>query len=96
MERNFNRPFLDYKGNPIQSALIADEVCKILFNVGTGNSDKSTLDEKFMAYKLCTRIMQSPETVELSVDEAAYIDKTCGERLTAGAYGQLRSLLNNE
>lgn len=92
METNFNQPFKDYKGNPFAGTNMADEVCKVLFTVGLGN-DQATADDKYMAYKLCNRIMQHPEKVELSADEMAYLIRLCGEKLSAGAYGQVKDLV---
>lgn len=97
MKVNFNQSFKDFKGNEVkvngQAVLILDEVGKILFNMGT--SGNMSADEKYMAYKLCNKVCQCGE-IDLSAEEAAFIIKACGETLTAGAYGQVRDLIENK
>lgn len=98
MKVNFNQSFKDFKGNEVKvngkTALISDEVGKILFNIGTSGSNPLSADEKYMAYKLCNRISKGGE-VEITSEEAAFIVKACSETLTAGAYGQVRDLIEN-
>ena len=97
MKVNLNQSFKDFKGNEVkvngQAVLISDEVGKILFNMGT--SGNMSADEKYMAYKLCNKVCQCGE-IDLSAEEAAFIIKACGEQLTAGAYGQVRDLIENK
>lgn len=92
MKVNLNKSFKDFKGKEI-GVMIADEVGKILFNMGT--SGNMSADEKYMAYKLCNKVCQCGE-IDLSAEEAAFIIKACGETLTAGAYGQVRDLIENK
>ena len=91
MKVNFNQSFKDFKGNEI-GVMISDEIGKILFNVSSSGNSPLTSDEKYMAYKLCNRISQGGET-ELTSEEAAFILRASGEFLTAGAYGQVRDLI---
>ena len=91
MKVNFNQSFKDFRGNDI-GILISDEVGKLLFNVSTSGNNPLNADEKYMAYKLCSRICNGSE-VELNSAEAAFVVKVCGEFLTAGAYGQVRDLI---
>ena len=91
MEKNLNRPFVNWKGEELASTNMADEVCKILYNVGS-NGNVSP-DEKWMAYKLCNRIMKTPERVGLSSEETVFVLKLCAESLLAGAYGQIKEML---
>lgn len=98
MKVNLKQSFIDFKGNEIKvngkPALISDEVGKILFNLGTSGNTPLGADEKYMAYKLCNRICQSGE-LEITAEEGAFIVKVCGEHLTAGAYGQVRDIIEN-
>lgn len=98
MKVNFNQPFKDFKGNEVnvngRNVLISDEIGKILFNLGMTGNTPLNADEKYMSYKLCNRINTSG-IVELTADECAFIVKVCGESLTAGAYGQVRDLIEN-
>ena len=91
MKVNFNQSFKDFKGNEI-GVMISDEIGKVLFNLSTSNNTPLSADEKYMAYKLCNRISQGGET-ELTSEEAAFILRASGEFLTAGAYGQVRDLI---
>lgn len=91
MKVKFNQPFKDFKGNDI-SAIMSDELCKVLFNLCTSNKAPISSDEKYMAYKLCVRIHNNDE-VELTCEEATFLLRICGETLTAGAYGQIRDLI---
>lgn len=91
MKVNFNQSFKDFKGNKI-GVTIADEVGKVMFNISTTGNNPLSADEKYMAYKLCNKMCAEGET-EINADEAAFIVKVCGEYLTAGAYGQVRDLI---
>ena len=91
MKVNFNQSFKDFKGKEI-GVMISDEIGKVLFNLSTSNNTPLSADEKYMAYKLCNRISQGGET-ELTSEEAAFILRASGEFLTAGAYGQVRDLI---
>ena len=90
MKVNFNQSFKDFKGNEI-GVMISDEIGKVLFNLSTSNKTPLSADEKYMAYKLCNKVC-SGET-EVSAEEAAFILRVSGEYLTAGAYGQIRDLI---
>lgn len=95
MKINFNRSFVDQKGNPL-SVMIADEIGKSLFFLGATGKNQVSAEEKYMAYKLCNRISASQDEVEITADEAAFILRVCGETLSAGAYGQVRDLIDNQ
>ena len=98
MKVNLKQSFKDFKGLEIKSGgnpvFISDEVGKILFNVGMSANVPLSVDEKYMAYKLCNKIA-SDNVVELTMEESAFILRICGEHLTAGAYGQIRDLFEN-
>ena len=90
MKVNFNQSFKDFKGNEI-GLMISDEIGKVLFNLSTSNKTPLSADEKYMAYKLCNKVCNG-ET-EVSAEESAFILRVSGEYLTAGAYGQIRDLI---
>ena len=98
MKVNFNQSFKDFKGTEIKAGgnpvLISDEVGKVLFNVGMTANVPLSADEKYMAYKLCNRITSGNE-VELTMEEGAFVLRVCGEHMTAGAYGQIRDLIED-
>ena len=91
MKANFNQSFKDFRGNEV-GVKMADEIGKVLFNLSASNKAPLSADEKYMAYKLCNRICANGE-VELNSEECAFIVRICGEYLTAGAYGQVRDLI---
>lgn len=91
MKINFNQSFKDFKGNEI-GVSIADEVGKLMFNLSTTGKNPMSADEKYMAYRICSKMCADGDA-EISVDEAAFIVKVCGEYLTAGAYGQVKDLV---
>ena len=90
MKVNFNQSFKDFKGKEI-GVMISDEIGKVLFNMSTSNNTPLSAEEKYMAYKLCNKVCS--DDVELSTEEAAFIIRAVGEYLTAGAYGQIRDLI---
>lgn len=99
MKVNFNKSFVDFKGNEVRTGskpvLISEEIGRILFALGTSGNAPHNAEEKYMAYKLCNRITAVQGEVELTTEEAAFIVKVCGETLTAGGYGQVRDLIES-
>lgn len=91
MKVNFNQSFKDFKGKAI-GVSIADEIGKVMFNLSATRDTPLTVNEKYMAYKLSLKMAREGET-EINVDEASFIVKVCGEYLTAGAYGQVKDLI---
>ena len=99
MNVNFNVPFVDLMGKPIyengKEAIVADRVASLLFNLSALNKEPLKAEQKYKAYKLCTRITGKPENVELSAEDAAFIKEVCSEAFSAGAYGQVVDLIEN-
>lgn len=94
MRVNFNRFFVDQKGNPL-SVVMADEIGKALFFLGASGKTPVSAEDKYRAYKLCNRISSAEAEIDLTAEEAAYILRICGETLSAGAYGQIRDIVEN-
>ena len=55
MKVNFNKSFKDFRGKDL-GINMADEVGKILFNLSTADKAPLSADEKYMAYRICSRI----------------------------------------
>lgn len=91
MKVNFNQSFKDFKGKAI-GVSVADEIGKVMFNLSTMGNTPMSADDKYMAYKLCNK-MNNGDEVDVNMDEAAFIVKVCGEYFSAGAYGQVRDLI---
>lgn len=94
MRVNFNRSFVDQKGNPL-SNVMADEIGKALFFLPPTGKFQVSPEDKYKAYKLCNRITSAETEIELTAEEAAFILRICGEMLSPGAYGQIRDLIEN-
>ncbi len=92
MKIDFNKRFKTFNGSGTNDKF-ADVVGQCLFSYGT--KPGATRDNKYLAYKLCNRILATPSEVELTTEEATLIKDVCGEMLTAGGYGQVVDLIEN-
>lgn len=96
MKINFNQPVRDYRGQALISGgkveMLNDHVGQTMYMAHMVSGHELTPDEKYMAYKICSK-MQSAEPVDISMEEGAFILKVCGVALVAGAYGQLKDLI---
>ncbi len=96
MRVNFNQPFRDCYGNGIDAEKsIGDALCVQLFSVSKIGGRDLSADEKYMAYKLCKRIAGREVDVEISAEEAAFIKQLAAQIYSAGAYGQIVDLIEN-
>lgn len=95
MKINFNQPFKDFRGNVVlangKPVMMADEVGRTLYNAGSAK--QLTAEEKYEAYKICTRITTSDGEVDITAEDGATILRLCAETMTAGAYGQIKDLI---
>lgn len=89
MKVNFNKRFKDYNGVELKGETIGMTVAKSLFNYG--NTDD--MDTKFRAYLLSQKVAHATGDVEITVEEAALIKEVCGKSLTAGGYGQVCGII---
>lgn len=94
MEVNLNQSFIGFDGKPLQgNQTISDALGQALFSgLGVGNKP----DEKYSAYKLCNKITNAKENVELDIDERKLLKNVACASLTPGAYGQVVELLKSE
>lgn len=94
MKVNFNVSIKDFRGKEVllndKPIMLADKVAQLLFNYG--NTSQVPADDKWRAYKLCNRLMESGE-LEFTTEEGAFVLNICGQTLTAGVYGQVRDLI---
>lgn len=91
MKVNFNKNFKDFRGNELPDESISQTIAEALFNHGTGTPAPE--NEKRMAYNLSRRIFLAEKDVEITAEEAAFIERVCAEKLTAGGYGQVYELI---
>ena len=56
MKVNLNQSFKDFKGRDV-GVLISDKIGEVMFNASTSNKIPLTPSEKYMAYKLCNKII---------------------------------------
>lgn len=98
MKVNFRQSFKDFKGNEITSKgkplMINEELGKALFGMAMSGNVPLSGDEKYMAYKLCNRLVDSGET-DITAEETVFLLKVCAQKFSAGAYGQIRDLIEN-
>lgn len=96
MKVKFNQPVRDYRGQALisngQVQMLNDHIGQALYMAHSMGGNQMTSDEKYMAYKLCNKMLQQGE-VEITAEEGAFIIKLCGETLISGAYGQIRELI---
>lgn len=98
MKVNFNQPFTDYYGREVKNEKgsgrnIAESVCLQLFNLGQLCGQPVPAERKYMAHKLCRRIADNPECVELTTEEATFIKEVAAEAFNAGGYGQIVDII---
>lgn len=97
MKLNLKVNFKDAMGNPLVDkkgkALVSERVAVLLFNLSLLHEKPMTAEEKYLAYKLCTRIVQNPEEVEMDTSEAAFLKEVCAEAFSSGAYGQILDII---
>ena len=103
MEVNLKRPFVDNYGDAVcelrkgipEQTETGRQVSKILFNLSSLGGVPLDADQKYEAYRLCQRITATPEKVELTAEDVVFLKRVCGEQLSAGAYGQVYDILEN-
>ena len=103
MEVNLKRPFVDNYGDAVcelrkgipEQTEIGRQVSKILFNLSSLGGVPLDADQMYEAYRLCQRITATPEKVELTAEDVVFLKRVCGEQLSAGAYGQVYDILEN-
>lgn len=95
MKINFNNPFKDFRGQVVlangKPVMMADEVGRTLYNAGA--SKQLTAEEKYDAYKICTRIATTDGEVDITAEDGALIIRLCADNMTAGAFGQIKDLI---
>lgn len=94
MRVDFNCPFKGYDGRELTGNNIAMSVAEALFNYGM---DKPvSREEKFKAYVLFQKIVQSGGVLNLESEDVTLIKEVCGDSLTAGGYGQVYELVERK
>lgn len=95
MEANLNQSFIGFDGKPFKNnQTISDALGQALFSgLGVGNKP----EEKYSAYKLCHKILNSKDgNIEFDIDERKLLKNVACASLTPGAYGQVVELLKLE
>lgn len=94
MKVNFNRQFVGAKSEPLKEN-IADTIAAYMFNLAGLNDKPATREQKMTAYRIYKKIVENPSSVDITTEEASFIKDVCGETLTAGAYGQIEDIIEN-
>lgn len=93
MKVNLNKQFKDFKGEELKGESIAYSVAEALFFYGKDKPVSN--DDKFKAYCISQKIIKSNGDIEITAEEACLIKEVCGEALTAGGYGQIHDIIEN-
>lgn len=93
MKVNLNKKFKNFKGEELDGDNIAYSVAEALFFYGKDKPVNN--DDKFKAYCLSRKIIESNGVLDMTTEEACMIKEVCGEALTAGGYGQVYDIIEN-
>ncbi|MBQ8769661.1 MAG: hypothetical protein IJZ60_00665 [Bacteroides sp.] len=98
MRVNFLKPIMGIDRNPLKNKngeefRLSDEICLHLFNADKLKGVPLSDEQKYKVYKLCMRISDHPESVDISTEEGTLIKGICSDRMSAGAYGQVVDII---
>lgn len=104
MKINFKKPFVDNFGNPVREkrgeSLQVQEIWRFLaislFSLSSLKGNPMSAEQKYIAYTLSRRLTDTPDAVECSIEDIAFLKEVCGELLSAGAYGQVVDLIEGK
>jgi len=90
---DFSRKFKNFKGIEFGTETMAEQIASVLF--GAGATPELAIDnaDKFRAYKLSTKLIAGNGVIEISDEDAAFLEKYCAMAFSAGAYGQIMDIL---
>lgn len=94
MRVDFDRSFIGMGGEPMKEN-IAETIATYMFNLSQLDGKPIGREQKMTAYRIYTKMVKSPSSVDMTTEEATFIKDVCGENLTAGAYGQIEDLIEN-
>lgn len=100
MKVNFKRPIVGLDRKPVphrdgSPTMANEEIAVYLYNLSAVNGVNLTAEQKYRAYNLCMRIASNPDSVSLTTEEACLIKDVCSEKMSAGAYGQIVDMIEN-
>jgi hypothetical protein len=90
---DFSKKFVDIHGVEIQGETIGNLIAASLYNGGS-NDYPLLPEQKFNAYKICTKLVANNLTVELSDEDIVFLTDFCSKCFFVGAYGQIIDILN--
>ena len=95
MKKDFNKKFVNLRGQEIEGDTIADSIANQLFVAGIQPEQINNAD-KFKAYKISTKLVANNGVVELDESEIALLKSFCEKCFAAGAYGQIVEILEED
>ena len=100
MRVNLKRPIIGLDQKPVPRkdgtpTMANEEIAVYLYNLSNINGVNLTAEQKYRVYNLCMRIASCPDSVELTTEEACLIKDVCCEKMSAGAYGQVVDMIEN-
>ena len=100
MTIDFKKSFVDFTGNEIlegeRPKMISESLCFTLFYLSQMNGTIVSAEMKYTAYRICKKITDKPEEVELTTEEGSFLKEVCGESYSAGAYGQIVDIIEQK
>ena len=94
MKLNMNKNFIALKGEPMKEK-INETIAMYMFSLSQVAGNPATREQKLKAYNINKKINDNPSEVDITTEEASFIKDVCAENLTAGAYGQIEDLIEN-
>lgn len=94
MKVDFNKQFVGPKGNTLKDN-IADTIASYMFNLANLGGNPINREQKMQAYRIYRKVLENPAMVDITTEDASFIKDVCAEYMTAGAYGQIEDLIEN-
>lgn len=94
MKVDFNKQFIGPKGEDLGEN-ISERIVSYMFNLSELEGKPMTREQKLTAYRIYRKFLQNPSSVDITTEEATFIKQVCAENLTAGAYGQIEDIIEN-
>ena len=100
MRVNLKRPILGLDLKPVPHkdgtpTMANEEIAVYLFNLANLKGVPLTPEQKYRTYNLCRRVSSSPESLDLTTEEACLIKDVCCEKMSSGAYGQIVDMIED-
>lgn len=103
MKRIFSVPVIGANGRNLvdkdgKQQLMSDMVAVGMFNLSELNGAAASPETKLKAWKIVTKLQSAApgEPIDLDAEELKLIDDVMAKAFTAGVYGQVKMIIENE